>query len=68
MPKITEVHLINITPEKYLENCSPIELREIDHLIQSPRFQVRMNVTEEPVPQPYPDLDNITDPNLLTCH
>lgn len=69
MPKITEVHLIDITPEKFLENCSPLELREIDHLIQAPRFRVRMDQTEEdPRPANYPDLDEITDPIFLNCH
>lgn len=69
MPKITEVHLIDITPEKFLDNCTPVELREIDHLIQAPRYQVRMNQTEDdPRPADYPDLNEITDSNLLTCH
>lgn len=69
MPKITEVHLIEVTPEKFLENCSPVELREIDHLIQSPRFRVRMDQPEaDPHPANYPDLDDITETNLLTCH
>lgn len=65
MPKITEVHLIDITPEKFLENCSPVELREIDHLIQSPRFQARMNQEEQSFwpkgAKPYPDLERLTD-------
>jgi hypothetical protein len=64
MPKITEVHLIDITPEKFLENCSLIELNEIEHLIQTKRFQDRM----EKDPDEYPDIDEITDSNLLTCH
>jgi hypothetical protein len=68
MPKITEVHLIDITPEKFLENCSPVELMEIDHLIQTPRFRARME-QEEPIKKPYPDLDRLTDhTGLLTCH
>ena len=67
MPKITEVHLIEITPEKFLENCSPVELMEIDHLIQSPRFRVRMDQQEEnPRPANYPD--QIIESNTLTCH
>ena len=69
MPKITEVHLIEITPEKFLEACSPTELREIDHLIQAPRFQVRMEQPEQdPRPANYPDLDEITDQIFLNCH
>ena len=69
MPKITKVHLIDITPEKFLDNCSPVELREIDHLIQAPRFRVRMDQTEEdPRPADYPDLAKITESNTLTCY
>lgn len=73
MPKITEVHLIDITPEKFLENCSPVELMEIDHLIQSPRFRMRMDNPEEKAfwpkgaQKPYPDIDDIASTNLLTC-
>lgn len=69
MPKITEVHLIDITPEKFLENCSPTELQEIDHLIQAPRFRMRMDQPDaDPKPANYPDLDNIIDPIFLNCH
>lgn len=70
MPKITEVHLIDITPEKFLENCSPTELREIDHLIQSPRFQVRMDRPDHPDDRPsnYPDINDVIDSILLNCH
>lgn len=42
MPKITQVYSIDITPEKFLENCSDLELMEIDMLIQSKRFQERI--------------------------
>ena len=69
MPKITEIHLINVTPEKFLEACSPIELREIDHLIQSPRFRVRMDQPDaDQDPKFYPDADDVIDPITLTCH
>jgi hypothetical protein len=74
MPRITEVHLIQITPEKFLDNCSPVELREIDHLIQSPRYQVRMDQTEKD-PQPadqqpadYQKIIDATHPTCLDCH
>lgn len=68
MPKITEVHLIDITPEKFLENCSSVELQEIDHLIQSPRFRCRMY--QDPAfhparPKPYPDLSRRTDHTVI---
>lgn len=43
MPKITKMIQIEITPEQFLNNCSSTELKELDLLIQSPRFQIRMN-------------------------
>lgn len=38
MPKINKILTLEITPEQYLNNCSPLELREIDLLIQSPTY------------------------------
>ena len=43
MPKHTKVFTIEITPERFLEACSDDELKELDLLIQSERYQVRMN-------------------------
>lgn len=43
MPEIAKVLHIEITPEQFLDNCSDNELKEIDLLIQSPRYQNRMN-------------------------
>jgi len=48
MPKITEVNVIDISPEKFLRNCSPTELIEIDLLIQSPFYQMRMHGSYAP--------------------
>ena len=42
MPEITKVFQVNITPERFLDACSDAELKEIDLLIQSPRFQNRI--------------------------
>lgn len=42
MPEITKVYTIEISPERFLENCSDNELREIDLLIQSERYQSRI--------------------------
>ncbi|MDB4920777.1 hypothetical protein [Mucilaginibacter sp.] len=39
MPTIQQQNNIVITPEKFLEACSQNELREIEILIFSPRFQ-----------------------------
>jgi len=68
MPKINQLSVIDITPERFLESCSPIELREIDHLIQSPRFQVRMKIIQSEPPANYPDINDVIDPIQLTCH
>ena len=40
MPKIVKVLSIDITPEKFLSNCTPEELMEVELLICSPRFRV----------------------------
>ena len=69
MPKINQLSIIDITPERFLESCSPTELREIDHLIQSPRFRVRMDQPEaDRRPVNYPDVDDVIDPIALSCH
>ncbi len=46
MPKHTQVITIEITPERFLENCSDDELKEIDLLIQSERYQSRIREKE----------------------
>lgn len=46
MPKHTQVFTIEITVERFLENCSDDELKEIDLLIQSPRYQNRIQPKE----------------------
>lgn len=43
MPKHTQVITIDITPERFLENCSDDELKELDLLLQSDRYQLRIN-------------------------
>ena len=42
IPEITKVFTIEISPERFLENCSDNELKEVDLLIQSERFQKRI--------------------------
>ena len=42
MPEITKVFQVDITPERFLDACSDEELKEIDLLIQSERFQNRI--------------------------
>jgi len=48
MPEIQKEIYIKVTPEQFLQACSDNELREVDLLIQSPRFAKRLdnNLTE----------------------
>jgi len=46
MPKISKVFKIEITPERFIDACSDTELKELDLLLQSPRFQQRLKATE----------------------
>ena len=47
MPTLTKVLTVTVTPEQFLENCSDIELKELDLLIQSPRYANRINDKKE---------------------
>lgn len=42
MPEISKVLKLKITPEQFLDSCSEDELKEIDLLIQSPRYVNKM--------------------------
>lgn len=42
MPKHTQNISIEITPERFLDLCSDYELKELDLLIQSERYQKRI--------------------------
>lgn len=42
MPTISKNFTLTITPEQFLENCSDLELKELDLLIQSERYQHRI--------------------------
>ncbi len=42
MPSITKIFQVDITPERFLDACSDEELKEIDLLIQTERFQNRI--------------------------
>ncbi len=46
MPKITKLFELSISPEQFLNACSVDELREVDLLIQSPRFQDKITMEE----------------------
>lgn len=42
MPEITKVFTLKISPERFLENCSNNELKELDLLLASERYQRRI--------------------------
>ncbi|MET3035850.1 hypothetical protein ABXT08_07105 [Chryseobacterium sp. NRRL B-14859] len=42
MPKLQKIFTLEISPEQFLNNCSPSELKEIDLLIQSNHYVKRM--------------------------
>lgn len=47
MPTLTKVLTVTVTPEQFLENCSDLELKELDLLIQSPRYANRITDKKE---------------------
>jgi hypothetical protein len=42
MPELTKVFTIQVTPERFLEACSDNELKELDLLLASERYQRRI--------------------------
>lgn len=44
MPTLTKVLTVTVTPEQFLENCTELELKELDLLIQSERYQSRIRI------------------------
>jgi hypothetical protein len=42
MPTLSKNFTLTITPEQFLDNCSDLELKELDLLIQSERYQTRI--------------------------
>jgi len=49
MPTITKVLSVTVTPEQFLENCSTDELKELDLLIQSPRYANRITSEKQQI-------------------
>jgi len=43
MPDFKKIQVLEISPDQFLNNCSPSELREIDRLIQGTFYTRRMN-------------------------
>jgi len=46
MPTISKQFELTITPEQFLNACSVLELKELDLLIQSPRYQEKITADE----------------------
>lgn len=46
MPTIYGAYQIDISPDKYLDKCSPEELMEIDLLLSTSKYQDRMNIQD----------------------
>ncbi len=47
MPTLSKNFTLTITPEQFLENCSDLELKELDLLIQMPRYSHRIVQLQE---------------------
>lgn len=43
MPKLEKIFTLEITPEQFLNACTPTELQEVELLISSRRFQSKMD-------------------------
>lgn len=54
MPSIQKIFTLEVSVEKFLENCSTTELIELDLLLNNPRFQDKMkdnaNMSETVIP------------------
>jgi|GEM_PF-3320106 len=46
MPTLNKTYSLTITPEQFLENCSDVELQELELLLSSARFQVKIKKPE----------------------
>lgn len=42
MPQINKILTIDITPEKFLNACSAIELQEVAFLLESPAYKQKI--------------------------
>ena len=43
MPTIQKIFTLEVSPEKFLDNCSPEELIELELLLSSDRYQDKMD-------------------------
>lgn len=60
MPKINRVLELEITPERFLEACSVTELIELQLLLDSPRFQSKINIEKHQL-KLFPNSDHVTN-------
>jgi hypothetical protein len=51
MPKIDKLFTMEIGVERFLDACSSLELREVELLITSPRYQNKINPPKGKVPR-----------------
>ena len=42
MPKIQKIFEIDVTPEKFLNACSAVELQEVVYLLESQKYQQKI--------------------------
>lgn len=42
MPKLNKQFYLEVTVEQFLEACSPLELQELELLLQRPRYRMKM--------------------------
>lgn len=61
MPKLDKIFTLEVTPEQFLRNCSPTELIEVDLLIQSPTYQMKMHGSYAPAS----DLKRLNKPKTI---
>ena len=48
MPKLDKMFSLEVTPEQFLRNCSKVELIELDLLLNSAHYQMRMHGSYTP--------------------
>lgn len=46
MPTIQKIFTLEVTPEKFLDNCSSEELIELELLLESAKYQDKMDQTK----------------------
>ncbi len=57
MPEISELNIIKISPERFLNACSPAELYDLDMLLGRKVYQDKINALMNPGTPATPELD-----------